>query len=313
MSAKRSRPREEPPFEDAMFAWQEWSRGFKDIIFAPMLLRDRRKWMASRELADFRVFSCGHYVAASGLSVARSGLDEGIYIYNIAGNGFYQYGDRTWPVGPGDLLYCFPRTEHKYWPDPVAPWTIHWMHVSGPEARQFEKTIGLALDNPVIQIGIQPEIIYLFNMLYQLAKPIFERRRAAAVQACARLILSRIAICPRSHSGSREHVQGIQQMQCYMERMVDRRLDLDHFAERFGTSPAHFSRVFKRHMHFSPIEYFLRLKMQKACSLLATTRLSVKEVATQLSFEDQNYFSRSFKRIIGMSPRAYRHGILESQ
>ena len=309
MNIKRRRVREEPPFEDAMFTWKEWSRGFKDIVFAPMLLRDRRKWMASRDLAGFRVFSCGHYAAASGLFVERGGLQEGIYIYNVAGNGFYQHGGRTWHVRPGELLYCPPQVEHKYWSDPKDPWTIHWMHISGSEAIQYERSIGFTLDNPVIQIGIQPEIVYLFNMLYDLAKPVFERHRALAIQACAKLILARIALTPRSAFASNEQVRDIRQVKEYMERMVDRRLSLNHLAARLGVSPAHFSRSFKRQMGVAPIEYCSRLKIHKACSMLATTRLSVKEISLQLSFDDQNYFSRLFKKIMGMSPKAYQRGI----
>jgi AraC family transcriptional regulator, arabinose operon regulatory protein len=93
-----------------------------------------------------------------------------------------------------------------------------------------------------------------------------------------------------------------------MERMVDQRLGVEHFAARLGVSAGHFSRMFQRHTGFAPIAYFLRLKVHKACSLLATTRGSVREIALQLSFEDQNYFSRLFRNVMGVSPRAYRQG-----
>jgi AraC family transcriptional regulator, arabinose operon regulatory protein len=307
--ASTRRARQEPPFEDVLHNWTEWSRPFGDIIFAPMSLQDRRRWMASTELADFRVFSCGYYVAAAGLNVHRKSLGEGIYIYNVAGRGFFRQNDRTWPVGPGELLYCPPRVEHEYWSDPQDPWSIHWMHVSGPTIRSYARAIGFSTDSPVIQIGVQSEIVYLFNMLYDLAKPCFERRRAAAIRACAQLILTRIALTPRSAAGSYEQVRDVRHIQEYMRRMVDRRLGLNDFAARFDASPAHFSRVFKRHANFAPIEYFLRLKVHKACCLLATTKRSVKEIARQLSFDDQNYFSRLFKRIVGMSPKAYRRGV----
>jgi AraC family transcriptional regulator, arabinose operon regulatory protein len=312
MTTRRSKTREEPPFEDAIFTWMEWSRPYKDIILAPMSLPARREWMASPALAGFRVFSCGHYVGASGLHVVREGLNEGIYIYNVSGMGFYRHGTRTWSIGPGELLYCAPQTVHEYWSDAADPWTIHWMHVSGPNAWPYAKAVGFGPDNPVIQIGIRPEIVYLFHMLYELVKPRFERQRALAIQKCAQLILSRIALVPRSASGAYAQVRDVQEIQRYMERMVDRRLGADHFAERLGVSAAHFSRTFKRHTGFSPVAYFLRLKIHKACSLLATTRGSVREIARQLSFEDQNYFSRLFRNVMGVSPRAYRRGIAES-
>ena len=55
-----------------------------------------------------------------------------------------------------------------------------------------------------------------------------------------------------------------------------------------------------------PIDYFLHLKMQKACQLLFSQDMKIKQVALQLGYEDQYYFSRIFKKYMGMSPEQYR-------
>ena len=55
-----------------------------------------------------------------------------------------------------------------------------------------------------------------------------------------------------------------------------------------------------------PIEYFLRLKIQKATQLLSLTGLSIKEVAASIGISDPYYFSRLFKKMTGSSPSAYR-------
>ncbi|RME70993.1 MAG: AraC family transcriptional regulator, partial [Verrucomicrobia bacterium] len=55
-----------------------------------------------------------------------------------------------------------------------------------------------------------------------------------------------------------------------------------------------------------PLDYFNRLKVQRACELLATTTLSIAEIAEQLGFDDPYYFSRLFRKIMGMAPRVYR-------
>jgi AraC-like DNA-binding protein len=57
-----------------------------------------------------------------------------------------------------------------------------------------------------------------------------------------------------------------------------------------------------------PMKYFMRLKMKKACFLLESSSLKVKEIGKQLGFENEYYFSRAFKMCVGTSPRNYANG-----
>ena len=56
----------------------------------------------------------------------------------------------------------------------------------------------------------------------------------------------------------------------------------------------------------SPYEYFMDTKMNYAANVLVNSEKSVKEVAYELGFEDENYFSRVFKQKFKTSPRGYR-------
>jgi len=56
----------------------------------------------------------------------------------------------------------------------------------------------------------------------------------------------------------------------------------------------------------TPADWFSRRKIQRACELLTIPNIRVKEVANRLSYGDALYFSRVFKRIVGMSPEVYR-------
>ena len=55
-----------------------------------------------------------------------------------------------------------------------------------------------------------------------------------------------------------------------------------------------------------PIDYFIHLKMQKACQLLYADGVKIKAVASDLGYDDPYYFSRIFKKYIGTSPEQYR-------
>lgn len=77
-------------------------------------------------------------------------------------------------------------------------------------------------------------------------------------------------------------------------------------AEMCNLSESRFLHVFKKHVGTSPRQYLLILRTERAKELLLTGKLSVFEVASMVGFEDAFYFSRIFKKITGLSPRAYR-------
>src|SRR5262249_10574748 len=57
---------------------------------------------------------------------------------------------------------------------------------------------------------------------------------------------------------------------------------------------------------FAPEDFFIRLKIQRACEILEATDLCVKEVAAKLGYDDAFYFSRLFKSVNGVAPTEYR-------
>ena len=65
-------------------------------------------------------------------------------------------------------------------------------------------------------------------------------------------------------------------------------------------------RVFKEQTGHSPMDYFIQLKMQHACKLLAFRRDSIGQIGKELGYQDPYYFSRAFRKVIGMSPTEYR-------
>ena len=95
----------------------------------------------------------------------------------------------------------------------------------------------------------------------------------------------------------------------YMCQHLESNLSLEELAERAGVSLPHYCGLFKQRTGTSPIIYFIRLKMQHACDLLATTDLPIAAIAERLGYKNQFYFCRIFKKTIGVTPTAYRRAI----
>ena len=92
----------------------------------------------------------------------------------------------------------------------------------------------------------------------------------------------------------------------YMHENVQRHLSLDHIAKHFHYSPSHFSMLFRKETGISPITYFIRLKIQKACQYIELTNMKLSDIASVLGFEDAAYFTRTFIKVMGMTPTQYR-------
>jgi AraC-like DNA-binding protein len=91
-----------------------------------------------------------------------------------------------------------------------------------------------------------------------------------------------------------------------MQERIYAQLDADTLAQRLGLSNSYFNRLFKQKLGLPPFKYFQKLKIETACFLLKATDKPVRSIASQLSFFDEFHFSRTFKKVVGVSPRDYR-------
>ena len=79
----------------------------------------------------------------------------------------------------------------------------------------------------------------------------------------------------------------------------------DLASEQF-LSPNYLSTRFKQEVGSSISDYILSRRMKRACRLLTTTQASIQEIAAQCGMDDASYFSRQFKRAIGIAPLQFR-------
>jgi YesN/AraC family two-component response regulator len=92
----------------------------------------------------------------------------------------------------------------------------------------------------------------------------------------------------------------------FMKSNLAEKLTLSGIAKEVKLSASHFSLLFRKKTGYSPMEYFIHLRIQKACQLLDSTTYRVSEISEKTGYDDQYYFSRIFKKVMGVSPVNYR-------
>jgi transcriptional regulator GlxA family with amidase domain len=91
-----------------------------------------------------------------------------------------------------------------------------------------------------------------------------------------------------------------------MQARVHEQLELEALAETVSLSKFHFIKKYKELTGTTPINHFIHLKVERACHLLDVTTKSINEISFAVGYEDAYYFSRIFKKIMGVSPSQYR-------
>ena len=90
-----------------------------------------------------------------------------------------------------------------------------------------------------------------------------------------------------------------------MRNNLDKKLTVEDMALMHTLSVSHFSNLFRKATGMPAIDYFIHLKMQKACQLLYNDGAKIKDVAFNLGYDDPYYFSKLFLRATGQRPSVY--------
>ncbi|MDT0123641.1 ABC transporter substrate-binding protein [Paenibacillus sp. RRE4] len=114
-----------------------------------------------------------------------------------------------------------------------------------------------------------------------------------------------------AQEGQTELVDPVKQTLEYIHQHYREQVTLDFLAERFNFSSRHLSMRFKRKTGYSPIDYLIQTRIAKAQDLLAHSDAKLCDIAAEVGYSDVYYFSRIFKKHVGMSPSLYQKKMRE--
>ena len=121
-------------------------------------------------------------------------------------------------------------------------------------------------------------------------------------------------IALRDHNTEKRYGKILRQAVSYIDTHFDQEdISLNRVAQTVGMSPNHFSSIFSQELGTTFIEYLIGKRMERAKELLRTTQLRSSEVAYRVGYRDPHYFSSTFKKIQGMTPREYRVSYKEQE
>lgn len=234
------------------------------------------------------------------------GADEGILFFCLDGIGTINvYTDSKWTahiIKTNDLFLIPPRTPHIYYSEKEKPWTILWMHFSSPllDELPYKRNLHPTMENAQKKEMLEADLVDFFYMdqkTITLENTIFMAS-----------LLKHILITIYYFADQDSHKRSYILTSCiqYMTQNLNEYLTLEKLTKRFNISSSYLNKIFISETGKAPIDFFTKLKVDEACKLLRISKLKVIEIASLLGYQDAYYFSRVFKKNMGVSPRTYR-------
>ncbi len=274
------------------------------------LVEHQRRHLLTR---DLYLFGAGHYVEATGHHMKRLVHDDFLLIYCTGGIGNLQLRneqntERRLTVRAGDLVILPRGVAHEYRADDDDPWSIYWVHFEGPLGQTFIDNLNIDREAPLIAVGQQPKLISDFENLLQIRQTGYQLKSFIHAANQLRQILSFVALLRpreqnrRSHSGQFD----LEKIHSMMQERVHEQLDLETLAASCSLSKYHFAKKYKELTGTTAISHFINLKIEHACQLLDVSNKSINQISYDVGYDDAYYFSRIFKKVMGLSPSQYR-------
>lgn len=240
-----------------------------------------------------------------------TGSDQYILIYCVEGKGEIRLNENNHIVPPDHFFIIPAGTPHFYHSDKQNPWSIYWVHFSGSRSETYAK---YSCQSILIDRGTTSRIsdrIDIFSEIFRNLDRGFSIEALEFVNLCLPYLLASFTHLSQfrlvKESGEKDPIaQSIN----FMLGHLNKQLKLEEIALQTNLSASHYSRIFKNRTGHSPIEYFIQLRIQRACRLIDHSGWMIADVSREMGFDDQFYFSRVFNKVMGMSPVKYRHRIL---
>ena len=231
----------------------------------------------------------------------RTSLDSFLFFIVLEGKGTLLYKDNTYDLTKNSCIFIDCKYKHSHISD---NFKIAWIHFNGQE-----------LSN-IYNKYIDRNGKYVFktdklNTYYQIIKDILEISKSdnfikdMEIYNKITSLLTEI-MKETVYSDDSKKKYNLQNIRKYLDENYTKQISLDGLSSMFYVNKFYLTRAFKEKYGATINNYLLNKRMMKAKELLRYSSTSIDEVSKNCGINDQNYFSRLFKKIEGMTPNEYK-------
>ena len=275
----------------------------QETVFMKNLYATPADWQ--RDLF-YSVVRAGHLQAGHEHRIVRETYPGHELILCLKGCGWVQVAGKRHAVGPGSLLWVNCHHPHLYGAAKQDPWELYWMRIEGRSLDRISELLQVR-SQPVLE-GIHMQAVRAeFERAFQ--HMIGTRPSDVALASASAAAIIGLAFHVRLSEPGLVQPELPSAVSKALERMrlyFHLPMRVIELAQLSGMSESHFSRQFKAAIGTSPIDWLRRERINQAKRRLIESDDPVKEIARQVGYHDQFFFSKDFKKMTKLTPTQFR-------
>ncbi|MEZ5570931.1 MAG: helix-turn-helix domain-containing protein [Halioglobus sp.] len=234
-------------------------------------------------------------------------VDSWMLVYTLAGRGHFRAGVRVFELTPGNVVLVEPGTLVDFSGSEKTSWNFYWVVFQCVDS--WRSYLQWPLAGPgVRQLEIPPDaaaaIAVTLSQLYQNYIDVGALKPQLDHNLLEQLLLRCGNLLPRE--SNRELDSRIRAARAYIDTHYAKDITLADIAASSNLSPSRLSSLFRSETGSSVMAYRNELRLVKAAQLLLHSNLRIAEIGNRVGYSEQAFFSRIFRKHLGMSPRQYR-------
>jgi AraC-like DNA-binding protein len=228
------------------------------------------------------------------------------FVYIIDGSGvFSSEFHRDEPIRTGDIIMLFPQVWHRYHPLQNTGWKEYWIEFDGDYIRRLMDHTGFNSDAPIQYVGINDAILDLFLKVIAHLKNEPPEYPLLLGSLAAQMVAQVLSTVKKPGQNSQSDGAIIREARRWLIHDSGSTENLRNLASQLNVSYHTFRHRFKAETGISPRQFALEARLRKASDLLLRTEAPPSAIAELCGMNSQ-YFSKLFKKKIGLTPTAFR-------
>lgn len=256
--------------------------------------------------------STGKYREGRGFSYFREGYDGYCFFLTVSGVGEITYRSETRRMERGDMIFVSSKLPART-ASLTDDWRFCFVNVAGSYCEQYEGLWNQGGFEVIRSCEVSRYTEVLDRITAELREPCLSGELTVNLLITQLLTDALNEKCSRiGHRSLSLYPAWVQETAEILSEKCAEEVRVSELAARFYMEQNNFIRRFKRYTGKTPKEYQISCRMERATALLAESELSLSEIAARCGFASHSFFSKTFKRLYGITPTQYRIGLSKS-
>lgn len=245
--------------------------------------------------------SAGHFFCVKSYHLIRENYSSLLITHIIDGTFTYVKDGKHFTARAGDTIILDCYKPHEYYTNDS--FESIWIHISG--ANSFD--LFQEIEKNDMNIVKCRDIEHIKKLIFRIFDDIKNDNPPSELDMSLTIYkLFAELLNPQSIKNKTSYEDSMQDAKQYIIDHLNEKLTVKNIADALHMSPSHFSRVFRQQTGFSPYDYVLISRLNRAKDYLQKTDMSISQIAYDIGFNSESNFIYFFTKNTGQSPNKFR-------